>query len=116
MLIDNRTILSVPIFVPINPADPCNVSVADIEIGLPVTVIWILPPGYQFTSADVSGLAGADFFDGRFDGLSRRRFRWTAKSPGSKHPLTYSLNMEWIDEQGVLRACVIPDLKIVNRS
>jgi len=31
-------------------------------------------------------------------------------------PRTYSLNFEYVDANGVLRSCVVPNLKIVNRS
>jgi hypothetical protein len=109
-------VLNFPVAVPIDPGNPCGVTLADIEVQFPVTVVWILPPGYQFTASGVGGLGGQDFEDGRFDGLSRRRFRWTARRPGSQILRDYSLSFEWIEAQGVLRSCVVPNLKIINRS
>ena len=110
------TLLSFPVTVEIDPNNPCAVTVEDIEVRFPVRVVWILPPGYQFTASGVSDPGGSDFEDGRFDGLSRRRFRWTARSPGSKQLRTYTLSFEWVDAQGVMRSCVVPNLKIINRS
>jgi hypothetical protein len=116
MEIVTTTLLSYPVVVQIDPKSPCSITVEDIEVTVPVSVVWILPPGYQFTGSGVGGLGGPDFEDGRFDGLSRRRFRWTARRPGSRVTLNYSLTFEWIDAQGVLQSCVVPNLRIINRS
>jgi hypothetical protein len=110
------TLLSYPVAVDIDSSNPCAATVEDIDVQFPVRVVWVLPPGYQFTASGVSNPGGSDFEDGRFDGPSRRRFRWTARRPGSGALRTYSLSYEWIDPQGVLRSCVVPDLKIINRS
>lgn len=116
MEITDTSVLVQQILVPIDPASPCTVAVEDITVTVPVVIVWVLPKGYQFSAAGVSGLGGPDFFDGRFDGLSRKRFRWSARRPGASAVRTYSLNIEWVDDKGVLRSCVVPNLKIVNRS
>lgn len=116
MEIAASTLLTFNVDVPIDPAAPCNVAMEPIEVTFPVIIVWRLPTGYQFSSAGVFGLAGPDFHDGRFDGISRKRFRWTARAPGSKTPLNYSLAIEWVNAQGVLQSCVVPNLRIINRS
>jgi hypothetical protein len=116
MEISAATVLAYSVGVPVDPANPCGFTLADIELTVPVTVIWILPPGYQFGAAGITGLGEPDFFDGRFDAFSRRRFRWTARRGGSQGWRTYSFTIEWMDAQGGLHSCVSPDLKIVNRS
>lgn len=116
MDINPATLLTQQIQVPIDPASPCSVTMDEITVTVPVVIVWILPKGYQFSAAGVSGLAGPDFSEGQFDGLSRRRYRWTARRPGSAAARLYSLNIEWIDAQGVLQSCVVPNLKIINRS
>ena len=65
------------------------------------------------------GLTGPDFGDGRFDDFGRRLFGWTARRPGSGLLRNYSIALEWVDDDGVLRTCstgVSPSLKIINRS
>lgn len=116
MEITAATVLSFPVNVPIDPANPCTVKLERIEVAVPVTVVWVLPPGYHFNGSGVGGLGEPDFRDGRFEGMSRRRFRWTARSPGSGIERSYSLSIEWIDPEGVMRSCVVPDLRIINRS
>lgn len=111
-----ESVLSQSISLTIDPANPCGVTVPDIDIQIPVVVVWILPPGYQFRGSGVSGLGAPDFQDGRFDGLSRRRYRWTAIRGGSGALRTYSLSFEWPDASGALQSCVVPNLKIINRS
>lgn len=110
------TLLNQKVWVSIDPSDPCRATVDDIEVQIPVRVVWILPLGYQFTASGVDGLAGPDFEDGRFDGPGRRAYRWTARSRGSQKWLNYSLSFEYVDASGVLRSCVAPNLKIINRS
>jgi hypothetical protein len=110
------TLLSYQVWVPANTSDPCSVTVPDIDIQIPVRVVWILPLGCYFTASGVVGLGGTDFEDGRFDGPGRRAFRWTARRPGSQKLLYYSLSFEYVDSSGVLQSCVVPNLKIINRS
>lgn len=116
MEISEATVLAYHVAVPIDPKSPCTFALQDIELTVPVTVVWILPQGYQFGAAGVSGLGPPDFEDGRFDGFSRRRFRWTAPRGGSRVWRSYSIKIEWIDPQGTLQSCVVPNLRIINRS
>lgn len=116
MEIGAGTLLTSTVVVPIDDKNPCTVTLARIDITIPVTIVWVLPKGYQFKASGVGGLGEPDFHDGRFDGLSRRRYRWTARSSGSQVERNYSLSFEWIDDQGVLKSCVVPDLKIINKS
>ena len=116
MDISSATILFQPIMVPIDPANPCSITLDRIDISVPVRVVRILPPGYQFAASGVGGLGPPDFEDGRFEALSRKRFGWTARRGGSGVERAYSLTIEWVDAQGGLRTCVAPDLRIINRS
>jgi hypothetical protein len=110
------SLLSCQVWVPANPSDPCRVTVPEIDVQVSVRIVWILPLGCQFTASGVAGLGGPDFEDGRFDGPGRRAFRWTARRPGSQKWLDYSLSFEYVDPSGVLQSCVVPNLKIINRS
>ena len=48
MEVSAATVLFQPVTIPIDPANPCAVRVDPIVIGVPVRIVWILPPGYQF--------------------------------------------------------------------
>lgn len=116
MEITAGTLLTYPVDVPVDGTDPCTIALGTITVSIPVIVVWRLPKGYQFGASGVSGLGGPDFEDGRFDGFSRRRFRWIARSPGSRVERSYSISIEWINDQGMLQSCTVPNLKIVNKS
>lgn len=116
MEVSAATVLFQPVTIPIDPANPCAVRVDPIVIDVPVRIVWILPPGYQFGASGVSGLGPPDFEDGRFEAFTRRRFGWTARRGGSNVERAYALTIEWVDAEGGLRSCVAPDLRIINRS